>query len=69
MLESRAAKKLTSRNTLRIPPIQAGLLLEWSGSRFYGELAPSTAQDVERQLFANDLEILLLLLRREYGHE
>ncbi|HLY16604.1 MAG TPA: hypothetical protein VKR61_05240 [Bryobacteraceae bacterium] len=45
----------------------AALLTGWVGSRSYQALAPATVQDVERQLFLGDLEILLGTLRHEYG--
>lgn len=48
-------------------PNPTALLAGWTDSPKYTEWAPSTAQDVERRLFAGDLETLCVLLRREYG--
>jgi len=48
-------------------PNPAAMLAHWAASGAYKSWVPSTAQDVERRLFAGDLETLLALLRREYG--
>lgn len=48
-------------------PDPAAKLADWAASAPYQSWAPPTAQDVERRLFAGDLETLLALLRREYG--
>ncbi|MGD0362216.1 MAG: hypothetical protein ABSC93_15180 [Bryobacteraceae bacterium] len=48
-------------------PNPAALLAGWTDSPKYADWAPSTAQDVERRLFAGDLETLCVLLKREYG--
>ncbi|MGA2581231.1 MAG: hypothetical protein ABSH24_35145 [Bryobacteraceae bacterium] len=45
----------------------AAVLAAWAASAEYRSWAPSTAQDAERRLFAGDLEILLTLLKGEYG--
>jgi len=48
-------------------PNPAAMLADWATSAVYQSWAPSTAQDAERRLFVGDLEILLNLLKREYG--
>ena len=48
-------------------PHPAAMLADWAASAAYRGWVPSTAQDVERRLFAGDLETLLALLKREYG--
>jgi hypothetical protein len=48
-------------------PNPAATLAHWATAGVYQSWAPPTAQDVERRLFAGDLETLLALLRREYG--
>jgi len=48
-------------------PNPADTLAGWTNSAPYQSWAPTTAQDVERRLFAGDLDTLLGLLRREYG--
>jgi len=48
-------------------PNPAALLADWVASARYQSWAPSTAQDVERRLFAGDLETVFALLKREYG--
>jgi len=45
----------------------AGTLADWTASAAYKGWVPPTAQDAERRLFVGDLEILLSLLKREYG--
>jgi hypothetical protein len=45
----------------------AAMLADWAASAPCQGWAPPTAQDVERRLFAGDLETLLTLLKREYG--
>jgi hypothetical protein len=48
-------------------PNPAVLLAHWAESAAYRSWPPPDAQDVERRLFASDLETLFDLLRREYG--
>ena len=48
-------------------PSPAAVLDGWIGSKSYRDLAPRTAQEMERDLFVSDLEALLPLLRQEYG--
>ena len=48
-------------------PNPAALLADWAKPAAYENWAPSTAQEVERRLFAGDLGTLLALLTREYG--
>ena len=48
-------------------PNPAATLADWAASAAYQSWAPPTAQDVERRLFIGDLEMLLAVLRREYG--
>ena len=40
-------------------PNPGAILADWAASAAYQTWAPSTAQDIERRLFAGDLEILL----------
>jgi hypothetical protein len=55
------------REYLAETPNPAAMLADWAASGAYQSWAPSTTQDVERRLFAGDLETLLALLKREYG--
>ena len=48
-------------------PNPAATLADWVASAAYGSWAPAAAQAAERRLFVGDLEILLGLLKREYG--
>ncbi|MGA2739031.1 MAG: hypothetical protein ABSG65_16455 [Bryobacteraceae bacterium] len=48
-------------------PNPAAMLADWTAPGACRNWAPSNAQDVERRLFAADLEILLAVLKREYG--
>jgi hypothetical protein len=48
-------------------PNPTAVLTDWVASAACQNWAPSAAQDAERRLFAGDLDILLALLRREYG--
>jgi len=48
-------------------PAPAAALRSWLDSGSYRNWAPAAALDVEKQLFARDLEILFGLLKREYG--
>jgi hypothetical protein len=48
-------------------PDPAGILAAWTASGASQSWPPSTAQDVERRLFAGDLKTVLALLKREYG--
>lgn len=48
-------------------PNPSSILADWASSAAYGKWPPSTAQPFEYRLFAEDLETLLALLRREYG--
>jgi len=48
-------------------PNPAAVLAGWLKSAFYRDLTPASAEPVERQLFAGDLETMLNLLAREYG--
>jgi hypothetical protein len=48
-------------------PNPAAMLADWTASSAGQSWAPPTAQDAERLLFVGDLEILLAMLRREYG--
>jgi len=48
-------------------PNPAATLADWAASAVYRGWAPAAAQDAERRLFVGDLEILLGLLKREYG--
>jgi hypothetical protein len=48
-------------------PNPSAVLADWVASAACQSWVPSAAQDAERRLFVGDLEILLALLRREYG--
>lgn len=48
-------------------PNPSAILDDWAASAACQSWTPPTAQDVERRLFAGDLEILFAMLRREHG--
>jgi hypothetical protein len=50
-----------------LEPERKKVVESWSKIEPYRSLAPDTALPFERQLFTNDLEILLSLLRNELG--
>ena len=50
-----------------LPGNPATALATWLHLAPYRNLAPAAAQEVERQLYMTDLELLLELLKREYG--
>jgi hypothetical protein len=50
-----------------LPGNPATALADWLQLASYRNLAPAAAQDVERQLYMSDLEMLLKLLKRESG--
>lgn len=60
-------QKADLREYLAELPNPAAVLAGWMSSASYNDLAPSTAQSVEKQLFKGDLETVLSLLRHEYG--
>ena len=62
-----AQQKADLQEYLAETPNPAAMLADWATSAVYQSWAPSTAQDAERRLFVGDLEILLNLLKREYG--
>ncbi len=50
-----------------LPGSPAVVLANWREAAPYRNLTPLAAQDVERQLYLSDLEMLLEMLRRECG--
>jgi len=50
-----------------LPGSPAAALAGWLRLAPYRNLAPAAAQDVEKQLYLSDLEMLLALLKRECG--
>ena len=50
-----------------LPGSPAATLADWLRQAPYRKLAPAAAQEVERQLYVSDLEMLLHLLKHEYG--